>query len=150
MLLHQYSADKLKIRFQASQRKLHLYEKGEQIPLSEQGVWCVNRGVVQLSQSNSLGREVLLGWGKEDNFFGLLFTSLEIFQVKALSDVYLQWYSMVEIEQNPQLARTIFSQTLIRHQQTEKLLAIAGLKTVEHRLTELLLLIGDCLGELRW
>ena len=149
MLLHHSSADKLKNRFLASQRKLHLYEKGEEIPLFDQGIWCVHRGVVQLSEVNCLGGQTLLGWCKEESFFGLLFTSLDTFQAQAISDVYLQWYSAIEIEQNPELVQTLLTQIIMRNKQTEKLLAIAGLKTVEHRLKELLLLISRYLGEPR-
>ena len=149
MLLDNSSNHNLKTQFQSSSRKLNLYERGEKIPLLEQGIWQVKRGVVQLSHFNPQREETLLGWSQENNFFGLRWTCLETFQAKALSDVYLQWYSLIEIEQNHLLAQNILSQLIIRVQQTEKLLAIAGLKTVKSRLKELLVLLSEYLGEKR-
>ena len=109
MLLNHSSHHKLKAQFQSSPRKLHLYERGDRIPLFKQGIWQINHGVVQLFQLNPQGEKILLGWSQEGNFFGTPFTSLETFQAKALSDVYLQWYSSTEIEQNPLLPQTILS-----------------------------------------
>ena len=146
MLLDQPSQDKL-LSIHDNPRNLHLYERGEDIPLRSQSIWYVNRGVVQLFQLNFQGEETVLGWGVEGSFFGLDFTALETFQVRALSDVYLQCYSMAEVEHNLLLTQRVLSHLQLRIQQTEKLLAIAGLKTVESRLKELLVLLTQHLGE---
>ena len=147
MLVGNSPPQKLKTPFSHSQRKFHLYERGQEIPLVERGIWQVNRGVVQLFQLNPQGKETLLGWGMENSFFGHWLTDLETLQVKAMSDVYLQWYSVSEIDQNPLLAQTILMQLRSRIQQTEKLLTIVGLKTVENRLVELLMLLSQYLGQ---
>jgi CRP-like cAMP-binding protein len=147
MLLTYPSNNNLTSQIQSSERRLHFYERGEEIPLISQGIWQVNRGVVQLVKFNHQGEETSLGWVQSDNYFGVWLTSLDSFQAKALSDVYLLWYSLVEIEKNADLAQKILSQVVKRLRQSEELLAIAGLKRVEDRLVKLLKLLGKEIGE---
>lgn len=147
MLLTYPSNNNLTSQIQSRERRLHFYEKGEEIPLVSQGIWQVNRGVVQLVKFNHQGEETSLGWVQSDNYFGVWLTSLDSFQAKALSDVYLLWYSLVEIEKNADLAQKILSQVVKRLRQSEELLAIAGLKRVEDRLVKLLKLLGREIGE---
>lgn len=147
MLLTPPSSRSFQLPLQSEERRLHFYEKGEEIPLVEQGIWLVNRGVLQLFKMNSQGEETVLGWSQTGNFFGLWFTSLDSFQVKALSDVYLQWFALTEIEQDPILAQKMLFDLVTRVRQTEELLAIATLKRVEERLGRLLKLLGLYLGE---
>jgi CRP-like cAMP-binding protein len=147
MLLTYPSNNNLTSQIQSSERRLHFYERGEEIPLISQGIWQVNRGVVQLVKFNHQGEETSLGWVQSDNYFGVWLTSLDSFQAKALSDVYLLWYSLVEIEKNGDLAQKILSQVVKRLRQSEELLAIAGLKRVEDRLVKLLKLLGKEIGE---
>lgn len=131
----------------SQERKLHFYQKGEDIPLLSQGIWQVNQGVVQLETLNNMGKEVLIGWVKPANCFGLWLTSLDICRAKALSNVYLQWYSVSEIESSPSISHKILNQVVSRIRQTEYLLAIAGIQRVEERLIALLNLLGRELGE---
>ena len=128
-------------------RRLHFYDKGEQIPLLSQGVWQVYRGMAQLSQLNPSGEEVLLGWARQNSFFGSWFTNLDTYQAKALSDLYLKWYNLEEIQASPYLSRLVLSQMVARLQQTESLLAISGLRRVEERLQQLLILLKQEMGE---
>ena len=130
-------------------RRLHFYDKGELIPLAQEGIWQVSRGVIQLSQFASSGDEILLGWVHPENFFGLWLTAnqLENYQARALSDVYLRWYPLVEIESSPTLSQLILSQVIHRMRQSEALLAIAGLRRVDERLQELLKLLAQDMGE---
>jgi CRP-like cAMP-binding protein len=130
-------------------RRLHFYDKGELIPLAQEGIWQVYRGVIQLSQFASSGDEILLGWVHPENFFGLWLTAnqLENYQARALSDVYLRWYPLVEIESSPTLSQLILGQVIHRMRQSEALLAIAGLKRVDERLQELLKLLAHDMGE---
>ncbi|BAQ65975.1 Crp/Fnr family transcriptional regulator [Geminocystis sp. NIES-3709] len=149
MLLTSPSNHNLINQGQKTQRRLHFYERGEEIPLISQGVWQVNKGVVQLVKFNPQGEETLLGWVHSDNFFGLWFTSLDSFQAKSLSDVHLQWYSITEIEKNSVLAQAMLSQVVKRIRQSEALLAIAGKRKVEDRLVQLLKLLAREMGESR-
>jgi len=130
-------------------RRLHFYDKAELIPLAQEGIWQVYRGIIQLSQFASSGDEILLGWVYPENFFGLWLTAnqLENYQARALSDVYLRWYPLVEIESSPTLSQLILGQVIHRMRQSEALLAIAGLKRVDERLQELLKLLAQEMGE---
>lgn len=128
-------------------RRLHFYDKGEEIPLLSQGVWQVYRGIAQLSKLNPSGEEVLLGWVQPQTFFGSWLTNIDTFQAKALSDLYLRWYSLDEIQSSPYLNRLVLSHVVTRLQQTESLLAIAGLRRVEERLQQLLFLLIQDMGE---
>jgi CRP-like cAMP-binding protein len=130
-------------------RRLHFYDKAELIPLAQEGIWQVYRGVVQLSQFASSGDEILLGWVYPENFFGLWLTAnqLENYQARALSDVYLRWYPLAEIESSATLSQLILGQVIYRMRQAEALLAIAGLRRVDERLQELLKLLAQEMGE---
>jgi CRP-like cAMP-binding protein len=130
-------------------RRLHFYDKAELIPLAQEGIWQVYRGVVQLSQFASSGDEILLGWVYPENFFGLWLTAnqLENYQARALSDVYLRWYPLAEIESSGTLSQLILGQVIYRMRQAEALLAIAGLRRVDERLQELLKLLAQEMGQ---
>ncbi len=128
-------------------RRLHFYDRGEEIPLVEEGVWQVYQGITQLSQLSASGEEILLGWAKPASFFGLWFTQIEFYQAKALSELYLRWYSLSEIESFPHLAPMILKQVNRRMRQTEALLAIVGLRRVEDRLQALLQLLQQEMGQ---
>jgi CRP-like cAMP-binding protein len=129
------------------ERRLHFYAKGEIIPTVSQGVWRVCQGIVQLSTFYSNGEEGLLGWVGPSMCFSLWLTSLETYQAKAVSDVYLTWYSTTEIENSPHLAKDIFPQLARRFRQVEAMLAIAGYRRVEERLCQLLLLLQQEIGQ---
>lgn len=128
-------------------RRLHLYEKGEEIPLVSEGVWQVYRGTAQLSQFSDNGEEILLGWAQPMTFFGLWLTHINPYQAKALGEVYLRWYPLSEIENSPRLTQLMLTQVVRRMRQTEALLAIAGLKRVEERLEQLLHLLKQEMGQ---
>lgn len=129
------------------ERRLHFYAKGENIPTVSQGVWRVCQGIVQLSTFYPNGEEGLLGWVGSGMCFSLWLTSLETYQAKALSDVYLIWYSIGEIENSPNLAKEILPQLTRRLRQVERMLAIAGYRRVEDRLRQLLLLLQQEIGQ---
>lgn len=131
----------------SKERRLQYYDRGELIPLSDQGIWQVCRGIVQLSQLSYAGDEILLGWCQPNTFFGCWLTHLDAYHAKTLSEVYLHWYSLSEIENSPHLARVVLFQLAKRMRQTEALLAISGLKRVEERLNHLLQLLKQEIGE---
>lgn len=128
-------------------RRLHVYSNREEIPLVAQGVWQVYQGLVQLSTFCPNGDEVLLGWAGPSAFFGLWMTSLQSYQATALCNVYLRWFSLVEIEASPRLAQVIYPELGRRMRQVEMLLAIAGQRRVEERLHRLLLLLKQEMGQ---
>lgn len=140
------------------ERRLHFYGKGEDIPLVTLGVWQVYKGLVQMSTLSQNGEEVLLGWAGAGNFFGhWLFQSFKklpshgqpnlYISYRALSDVYLKWYSIDEIEASPRLSQIMLPQLVRRIRQVETLLTIKGQKRVEERLQYLLLLLKQEMGQ---
>ncbi|GBF80051.1 Crp/Fnr family transcriptional regulator [Aphanothece sacrum] len=147
MLLTDHLTHPLSSRESTEEGRLHFYERGEEIPLVSEGVWQVYRGVAQLSQLSHQGEEILLGWAQTSTFFGLWLTHLESYQAKALSDIYLKWYPLTDINDSSVLAQMMLNQLVRRMRQTEALLAIAGLKRVEERLQELLNLLKQEMGE---
>ncbi|MFM1843562.1 MAG: hypothetical protein RLZZ490_2305, partial [Cyanobacteriota bacterium] len=128
---------------------LHFYDKNEVIPLKENGCWQIYRGILQVSQLTDNGEEILVGWAQAGSFVGLHLTlsQLDIYQAKALSDVYLRWYSTESIAANPPLGELILTQTIKRLRQAESLLAIAGYKRVDERLQALLRLLAQDMGQ---
>lgn len=147
MLLTYQNSIETHLNVQREEKRLHFYQKGDEIPLVSQGVWQVNRGVIQLGKFNSHGEEILLGWVQPLNFFGSWLTSIDTYQAKALSNVYLKWYALSEIQSSCSLSQMILNQVVIRVRQTESLLAIAGIKRVEERLIELLKLLAQDMSE---
>lgn len=127
-------------------RRSHFFAKGEEIPLVSQGVWQVNQGLVQLSTIGENGEEVWLGWAERATFFGQCFSWLQSYHAIALCDVQLSWFSQVEINASPRLAQMVLPQLVRRLQQIETLLAIAGLRRVEDRLQNLLMLMKREIG----
>lgn len=146
LLTYQNGIEKY-LNAQLEERRLHFYQKGDEIPLISQGVWQVSRGVVQLGKFNSDGEQTLLGWAQPLFFFGLWLTNIDAYQAQALSDVYLKWYALSEIESSSSLAQMILNQVVMRIRQTESLLAIAGIKRVEERLIQLLKLLERDMSE---
>lgn len=129
------------------ERRLHYYAKGETIPTVTQGIWQVCKGLVQLSTLYPTGEEGLMGWAGPSMCFSLWLSNLQAYQAKSLSDVYLIWYSISEVESSPQLAMEILPQLSRRMRQAEALLAIGGQRRVEDRLGQLLLLLKQEMGE---
>ncbi len=140
------------------ERRLHFYSRGKEIPLVTQGVWQVERGFVQISTVCPNGEEAVLGWAGTSNFFGpwllqslkgnypLPHLSLHT-SYQALSDVYLKWYAINEIESSLPLAQVVLPSLVKRIQQIEALLAIKGQQRVEDRLQQLLLLLKQEIGQ---
>lgn len=128
-------------------RRLRFYEKGETIPLVPGEVLQVCQGVVQFSIFYPTGEEGLLGWAAPSACFSLNLTCLQTYRAMALSDVYLLWFSMTDIEASPQLAQKLLPELGTRLRQMEALLAITGQRRVEDRLYQLLLLLKREFGE---
>ncbi len=129
------------------ERRLHFYAKGDNIPILSQGIWQVAQGLVQLGTLYPTGEEGLLGWVGPSMCFSLSFSCLQTYHAKALSDVYLMWFSLREVEASPHLAREMFPQLMRRMRQVEAILAISSQRKVEDRLIQLLLLLKQDMGE---
>ena len=128
-------------------KPLQWFGQREEIPVNRPGIWQVYRGIVQLSKINLKGEEVPLGWVVADNCFGIWLPQLANYRVKALTDSYLRWFYVEDLAVSPHLMDTVLTQLHYRRQQTEALRAIAGLRLIEERLQQLLLLLKQELGE---
>ena len=148
MLLTQNSSDSSKyLDIKEPDLLLHSYQKGDEIPLFEPGFWQVYRGVVQLSRISASGDEIILGWVTNNNSFGDCSKNNHIYRAQALCNVYARWCSPLDIAQSPNLARVLMAQLSQRIIKAEKFLTIAGLRKVEDRLWQLLLLLKEEIGQ---
>ncbi len=129
------------------ERQLQAYHAGEVIPLNPQSVWFISQGLVKLSTFSQEGEEVLVGLAGPSTSFGPGLTSLQTYQAVALSAVQLVSISLAEIANSPSLAQKLLPQINQRLQQTESLLAIAGVRKVSNRLYQLLLLLKQEIGQ---
>jgi CRP-like cAMP-binding protein len=125
---------------------MHTYKRGQIIPMYPHKVWVVCRGVVQLNTLHPSGDEVLVGLAMQAMPFGLPLTNLEPYQAISLSDVDLIQFTLIELEQSPQLYHDILQHLNRRLQQTEAMLALVSNKRVEERLRQILLLLKQEVG----
>lgn len=128
-------------------RQIHIYAKGEIVPLQPHCIWLVCQGLVKLSTLADNGEEVLVGLAGPGMPFGHSLTQLQTFQAIAFSDVQLASVSQAEITASPALTQMLFNQVNQRLRQTESLLAISGHRRVRDRLQHLLRLLKQEIGE---
>ncbi|WP_449416950.1 PAS domain S-box protein [Phormidium nigroviride] len=130
-------------------RPVHTYAKGEMIPLIPQTIWLVCEGLVKLSTLADNGEEVIVGFAGHSTPFGSSMTSLQVYQATALSDVQLVCIAIAELGMSPRLTEILLPKINQRLRQTEFLLAIAGQGRVKDRLSRLLLLLKQEIGQLQ-
>jgi CRP-like cAMP-binding protein len=129
----------LEVQYQG--RSLQSFRKGQTIPLYEQDIWLVYRGVVQLSTLYPNGDESILGLISPLMPFGEPISLIQPYSAVALSNVDLMRLNWQEVLRSPQLMECLFGQMQRRLQQSECLLAIASYRRVEDRLVEFLALL---------
>jgi CRP-like cAMP-binding protein len=128
------------------ERALTPHTAGRTIPLRINEVLIVCRGVVQLYTIQQDGSETLLGLAGPSMPIGLPFTIVDPYWATALTDVDVLPLSIAEIESSPMLMAGICRHMMLRLQQSEAWLAIAGKRLVADRLKQLLLLIAHEFG----
>lgn len=148
MLLKDKSFATTLIQTQLEQpNQIYTYRQGEMISTDESGFWQVYRGVVQLNKIDFNGNEVVVGWALPNTCFGRGWQhQLPEYEAYSLSEVYLRWCSLSEIESNCNLARHLIAQQSKRLIISESLLSIIGIRKVEERLWQLLLLLQAEMG----
>jgi CRP-like cAMP-binding protein len=122
-------------------------KSGQFISMESHDVLIVCRGIVQLSTLYPNGDEALLGLICPAMPFGLPFSQLNPYEAIALTEVVLMRVHVMEVEQSPRLAQSLFRELTRRLQQTEVLLAIAGYRRVEDRLRQVLELLRQEIGQ---
>lgn len=128
-------------------RPLYKYSRREVIPLGNDIIWYVNRGLIKLSSLCEAGTEILLGLVGEGMVFGASLTAQAIYQVTAISDVELVPVMQTEIAASASLSQAILPKIKQRLQQTEYFLVIAGRLKVEDRFWNLLQYLKQDFGE---
>jgi CRP-like cAMP-binding protein len=129
------------------ERTLTPYAAGRTLPLRRNEVLIVCRGVVQLYTIQQDGSETLLGLAGPSVPIGLPLTVVDPYWATALTDTDVLPLSMAEIETSPILMAGICRHLMLRLQQSEAWLAIAGKRLVADRLRQLLLLIAQDFGQ---
>ncbi|MFZ9739805.1 MAG: Crp/Fnr family transcriptional regulator [Prochlorotrichaceae cyanobacterium] len=122
---------------------LQSYSAGQVIPLQDQEIFVVSRGVVILNTIYPTGEEGLLGFAGPGTPFGYPLSRVDPYQALALSAVDLMALPMAEIERSPALGQDLFRGLNRRLQQSEMMLALMGQRRVEDRLRQFLLLLKE-------
>lgn len=128
-------------------RSCQTYCKGEVVSLSPQTICYVTQGIVKLTTLSEHGEDVLVGVAGPSMVFGSSLTSLSTYQAVGLSEVQLVSVPFAEMFGSPQLAQVLLPKINQRLQQAEQFLAMYGQLRVEDRLSRLLTLLGQEIGE---
>jgi len=129
------------------ERTLTPYVAGRTIPLRLNEVLIICRGVAQLYTIQQDGSETLLGLAGPSTPIGLPLTIVDPYWATALTDVDVLPLPFAEVESSPMLMAGICRHLMLRLQQSEAWLAIAGKRLVADRLRQLLLLIAQDFGQ---
>lgn len=128
-------------------RTLDPYRSGCTIPLKPNDVLIICRGIVQLLTIQPDGSETLLGLAGPSMPIGLPLTTVDPYWATALNDVDVLCLPLTEIEASPVLMSGLFHNLILRLQQTEAWLALAGKRLVADRLKHLLLVLARDFGQ---
>jgi hypothetical protein len=121
--------------------------KGERLPMHTQAIWLLQRGILQL-QCQDFDRGItVLGWRQSNSFCLGSMTRLATTEAIALTDCFCLQFSPEELQRLPGFQTELLTQMGQQLHQTEYLLAIAGLKRIEDRLSALLYLLKQNFGK---
>jgi CRP-like cAMP-binding protein len=126
---------------------VHSFHRGQDVQLDPQKIWVVLRGVVLLNTLHPSGDEALLGFAVPSMPLGLPLTQVMPYSAIALSDAELLLLSLEEIGRSPTIQQALAQQLTRRLQQSESMTALLGLRRVEDRLKQFLMLLAQSLGE---
>lgn len=126
---------------------LRVYHKGETIPLSLQGIWQVQSGLVKLTTFSATGQEILVGLAGDLAPFGPSLTALPLYEATALADTQLWCIPLTDYTTSPELQQRLLPQISQRLKQTELLLTVYGQLRVSDRLYSLLQLLKQEVGQ---
>ncbi|MGA7937954.1 MAG: Crp/Fnr family transcriptional regulator [Kovacikia sp.] len=129
------------------ERNLLHFAAKQKIPLQEDDVWIVYRGVVQIQALHYSGDESILGMLGPMMPFSRAFTDLDSYDVQALTEVDLLRLSWRHIQKSPALAMEINQLLIRRLQQTEILWSILNNNQIEKRLLRFLAFLAREFGK---
>lgn len=120
---------------------------GEIIFMNPQVIYYIRQGWVKLTAFCEKSEEVLVGLGVPSMVFGTCMTSLQTYQATALSDVELVCIYISELANSPSLSHALLPRIKQRLQQAESFLMISGIRRVQERIYQILLLLKQEIGE---
>jgi CRP-like cAMP-binding protein len=129
------------------ERDLVPYPGGTAVPLKQEEILVVCRGVVQLFTIQQDGSETLLGLAGPSMPIGLSLTTVDPYWATALTDVDILPLPLQEIEASPMLMAGIFRNLTLRLQQSEAWLALSGKRLVSDRLRYFLIMLARDFGQ---
>ncbi|WOD40712.1 Crp/Fnr family transcriptional regulator [Nodosilinea sp. E11] len=129
------------------ERALLPYAAGRPLPLRDNEILVICRGIVQLFTLQQDGSETLLGLVGPSMPLGLPLTIVDPYWATALTDVDVLALPMAEIESSSVLMAGMFRNVTLRMQQAEAWLALSGKRLVADRLKHFLLLLAKDFGQ---
>ena len=145
MALHTGSLEVLEAIYQ--EHNLLHYPAKQKIPLHEDDVWIVYRGIAQIQTIHYSGDESTLGLIGPMMPFSKAFTDLDSYDVYALTDVDLLRLSWRDIQQSPALAMEMNHLLTRRLQQAEILLTLLNKNQINERLLRFLAFLAREFGK---
>ncbi len=129
------------------EHNLQHYAAKQKIPLLEDDVCIVYRGVAQIQTFHYSGDESVIGLIGPMMSFSKAFTDLEAYFVHALTDVDLLRFSWRDVQKFPMLALEMNQLLVRRLQQSEILLTLRNKNKLDERLLRLLIFLAREFGK---
>jgi CRP-like cAMP-binding protein len=145
MVLHTDSLESLEAMYQ--EHNLQHYAAKQKIPLYEDDVCIVYRGIAQIQTFHYSGDESTIGLVGPMMPFSRAFTDLDSYYVQALTDVDLLRLSWRDVQRSPALAMKMNQSLTRRLQQTEILLTLRNKNKLDDRLLRLLTFLAREFGK---
>ncbi len=147
MLLSPQLNSNLSLGCREKELPLLQFQRGDEISVSDSGIWQVYRGVVQLSRIQADGSEIISGWITANGVLGNFVDNSVLYRAVALGDVYAKRYTSHDLVRHPLLARQFLAQFSDRLIKSQHLLAIVGVSRIEERLRQLLSMLKLEIGQ---
>jgi CRP-like cAMP-binding protein len=129
------------------QKTALIFQKGKSIPVLSRDIYIVQQGIVQLSSFDSEGNYLFLGIIVPSMPFGLTLTSVEPYDVVALSNVSLIRFTIAEVEDYSDLNRLLMCGLNLRLQQSEVIHSILCSRNTSEKLYRFLIFLCGEIGE---
>jgi PAS domain S-box-containing protein len=126
---------------------IHVFYRGETIPLEPQAMWQVESGLVKLTTFLENGQEVVTGLVGVSAPFGSNLSASPLYGATALVDTRLRRIPVDEFSTSIKLQQQLLPQIAKRLKQAELLLTIYGQLRVADRLQSLLKLLKQEVGQ---
>lgn len=119
---------------------------GSVVPLLENTLWVVNKGMVKFTAVTEHGDALLLGFAGPEEPFGASLSKVQAYEAITLTDCELTCQSLDQIAGSAELATSMVRAVSSRVRQSEFLLALLGLRRVDDRVRCFLELMAQDYG----